>query len=116
VRVHGATAAGFRLRRVPITVAAASCPMAQAQKRACGLFYLGAARPLIHLLHVVPNSLNRPLQSSRLCRSTAWPMTPMTRLDKSTWPEMERFISLAAPGSMFEMSINRRAGFMPLAV
>jgi PIN like domain len=30
------------------------------------------------------------------------------------WPEMERFISLAAPGSLFEMSINRRAGFRPL--
>jgi hypothetical protein len=32
------------------------------------------------------------------------------------WPEMERFISLAAPGSMFEFSINRRTGFKPLAV
>jgi hypothetical protein len=32
------------------------------------------------------------------------------------WPEMEKFISLAAPGSMFEMSINRRTGFVPLAV
>ena len=32
------------------------------------------------------------------------------------WPEMERFISLAAPGSMFELSINRRTGFRPLAV
>jgi hypothetical protein len=32
------------------------------------------------------------------------------------WPEMERFITLAAPGSMFEMSINRRTGFKPLAV
>jgi hypothetical protein len=29
---------------------------------------------------------------------------------------MERFISLAAPGSMFELSINRRTGFRPLAV
>jgi hypothetical protein len=32
------------------------------------------------------------------------------------WPEMEQFIALAAPGSMFEMSINRRTGFSPLAV
>jgi hypothetical protein len=32
------------------------------------------------------------------------------------WPEMEAFISLAAPGSMFEFSINRRTGFRPLAV
>jgi PIN like domain len=32
------------------------------------------------------------------------------------WPEMERFITLAAPGSMFELSINRRSGFAPLAV
>lgn len=32
------------------------------------------------------------------------------------WPEMEKFISLAAPGSMFELSINRRTGFVPLAV
>jgi hypothetical protein len=32
------------------------------------------------------------------------------------WPEMEGFISLAARGSMFEMSINRRTGFKPLAV
>jgi hypothetical protein len=32
------------------------------------------------------------------------------------WPEMERFISLATPGSMFELSINRRTGFKPLAV
>lgn len=32
------------------------------------------------------------------------------------WPEMEKFISLAAPGSMFEMSINRKTGFTPLAV
>lgn len=32
------------------------------------------------------------------------------------WPEMERFITLAAPGSMFELSINRRAGFTSLAV
>ena len=32
------------------------------------------------------------------------------------WPEMESFISLAAPGSMFEMSINRSTGFKPLAV
>ncbi len=32
------------------------------------------------------------------------------------WPEMEKFISLAAPGSMFEMSINRKTGFAPLAV
>lgn len=32
------------------------------------------------------------------------------------WPEMEQFISLATPGSMFELSINRRTGFAPLAV
>jgi hypothetical protein len=32
------------------------------------------------------------------------------------WPEMEKFISLAAPGSMFEMSINRRTGFKALAI
>ncbi|MCV0387564.1 MAG: hypothetical protein K5821_14275 [Nitrobacter sp.] len=32
------------------------------------------------------------------------------------WPEMERFITLAAPGSMFELSINRKTGFTPLAV
>jgi hypothetical protein len=32
------------------------------------------------------------------------------------WPEMEQFINLAAPGSMFELSINRRAGFGSLAV
>lgn len=32
------------------------------------------------------------------------------------WPVMEQFISAAAPGSMFELSINRRAGFTPLAV
>lgn len=32
------------------------------------------------------------------------------------WPEMRRFIELAAPGSMFEMSINRRTGFKSLAV
>jgi PIN like domain len=32
------------------------------------------------------------------------------------WPEMEQFISLAAPGSMFELSINRKKGFTPLAV
>jgi hypothetical protein len=32
------------------------------------------------------------------------------------WPEMEKFISLAAQGSMFELSINRKTGFKPLAV
>jgi hypothetical protein len=32
------------------------------------------------------------------------------------WPEMEQFISLAAAGSMFEMSINLRKGFSPLTV
>jgi PIN like domain len=32
------------------------------------------------------------------------------------WPAMEQFISAAAPGSMFELSINRRTGFTPLAV
>ncbi len=32
------------------------------------------------------------------------------------WPEMERFITLAASGSMFELSINRKAGFTSLAV
>jgi hypothetical protein len=32
------------------------------------------------------------------------------------WPEMERFISLATGGSMFELSINRRTGFRPLAI
>jgi len=32
------------------------------------------------------------------------------------WPEMEKFMSLAAPGSMFEMSINRKSGFTPLAI
>jgi hypothetical protein len=29
---------------------------------------------------------------------------------------MERFISLATGGSMFELSINRRTGFRPLAI
>jgi hypothetical protein len=32
------------------------------------------------------------------------------------WPIMEKFISAAASGSMFEMSINRSTGFKPLAV
>jgi len=32
------------------------------------------------------------------------------------WPVMETFIRAAAPGSMFEMSINRSTGFKPLAV
>jgi hypothetical protein len=33
------------------------------------------------------------------------------------WPDMEKFISLAAPGSMFELPINRRSGgFVPLPV
>jgi hypothetical protein len=32
------------------------------------------------------------------------------------WPEMERFIMLAAPGSMFEISIRRTSGFVPLAI
>jgi hypothetical protein len=32
------------------------------------------------------------------------------------WPVMEQFISAAAPGSMFEVSINHRSGFRPLAV
>jgi hypothetical protein len=32
------------------------------------------------------------------------------------WPVMEQFISAAAPGSMFEVSVNRRSGFAPLAV
>jgi hypothetical protein len=32
------------------------------------------------------------------------------------WPEMKQFISLAAAGSMFEMSINRRSGFKSLAI
>lgn len=32
------------------------------------------------------------------------------------WPEMEQFINLAADGSMFELSINRKAGFIALAV
>ena len=32
------------------------------------------------------------------------------------WPGMHKFISAAAPGSMFEMAINRRTGFKPLAV
>ncbi len=32
------------------------------------------------------------------------------------WPEMRTFISSAAPGSMFELSINKRSGFVPLAV
>jgi hypothetical protein len=32
------------------------------------------------------------------------------------WPQMKAFIEQAAPGSMFELSINRRTGFVPLAV
>ncbi|UQD69504.1 hypothetical protein JEY40_26225 [Bradyrhizobium japonicum] len=32
------------------------------------------------------------------------------------WPQMKTFIEQAAPGSMFELSINRRTGFVPLAV
>jgi hypothetical protein len=32
------------------------------------------------------------------------------------WPEMRAFISSSAPGSMFELPINRRSGFEPLAV
>ena len=32
------------------------------------------------------------------------------------WLEMRTFISSAAPGSMFELSINKRSGFVPLAV
>lgn len=32
------------------------------------------------------------------------------------WPEMRRFISSAAAGSMFELPINKRSGFEPLAV
>jgi hypothetical protein len=32
------------------------------------------------------------------------------------WPEMRMFISSAAPGSMFELSINKRSAFVALAV
>lgn len=32
------------------------------------------------------------------------------------WPDMEQFISRAAAGSMFELSVNRKTGFTPLAV
>jgi hypothetical protein len=32
------------------------------------------------------------------------------------WPDMEQFISRAADGSMFELSINRKTGFEALAV
>jgi hypothetical protein len=32
------------------------------------------------------------------------------------WPEMRAFISSAAAGSMFELPINKRSGFEPLAV
>lgn len=32
------------------------------------------------------------------------------------WPQIKTFIEQAAPGSMFELSINRRSGFVPLAV
>lgn len=32
------------------------------------------------------------------------------------WPGMEKFIAAAAPGSMFELAINRSTGFKPLAV
>lgn len=32
------------------------------------------------------------------------------------WPDMEQFISRAAPGSMFELSINRKTGFESLVV
>jgi hypothetical protein len=32
------------------------------------------------------------------------------------WPEMRTFISSAASGSMFELSINKRSGFVALAV
>ncbi|HKD38363.1 MAG TPA: alpha/beta fold hydrolase [Pirellulales bacterium] len=32
------------------------------------------------------------------------------------WPQMRAFIEQTAPGSMFELSINRRTGFVPLAI
>jgi hypothetical protein len=51
--------------------------------------------------------------------ASAYQKTPVNQCASTIlwrWPEMEGFISLAAPGSMFEMSINRRAGFRPLAV
>jgi hypothetical protein len=32
------------------------------------------------------------------------------------WPEMEQFIRLAAAGAMFELPINRKSGFISLAV
>ncbi|MGJ4899445.1 hypothetical protein ACQR2B_31005 [Bradyrhizobium oligotrophicum] len=32
------------------------------------------------------------------------------------WPDMRTFILQAAPGSMFELSINRRSGFVSLPV
>jgi hypothetical protein len=32
------------------------------------------------------------------------------------WPEMRSFISSAAASSMFELPINKRSGFEPLAV
>src|SRR5260370_36679709 len=31
------------------------------------------------------------------------------------WPQMKAFVKQAAPGSMFELAINRRNGFVPLA-
>ncbi len=51
--------------------------------------------------------------------ASAYQSTPINQCAATIlwrWPEMESFISLAAPGSMFEMSINRRTGFRPLAV
>jgi hypothetical protein len=51
--------------------------------------------------------------------ASAYQKTPVNQCASTIlwrWPEMESFISLAAPGSMFEMSINRRTGFRPLAI
>jgi hypothetical protein len=51
--------------------------------------------------------------------ASAYQKTPVNQCASTIlwrWPEMEQFISLSAPGSMFEMSINRRTGFKSLAI
>jgi hypothetical protein len=51
--------------------------------------------------------------------ASAYQKTPLNQCAANLlwrWPEMRTFISSAAPGSMFELSINKRSGFVPLAV
>ena len=51
--------------------------------------------------------------------ASAYQKTPINQCAANLlwrWPEMRTFISSAAPGSMFELSINKRSGFVPLAV